>query len=77
MGTHGDPLFDRLYAMAEARGIPVINHYDYIIHQDYSIEEAHWAHDFHWNPTGHRWAAEALFEYLKQRPEICDGAATR
>ena len=31
MGTRGDPYFDRLNAMAEARGIPVIDQYDYIL----------------------------------------------
>ena len=76
-GTRGSVLFDTLSALAEARGIPVIDQYDYMLRQGGKIEEANWAHDGHWNPTGHRWAAEALLEYLKQHPEICDGAATR
>ena len=73
MGTRGSVLFDVLSALAEARGIPVIDQYDYILRQGGKIEEAHWAHDQHWNPTGHRWAAEALLEYLQQHLEVCDG----
>ena len=30
-------------------------------------------HDDHWNAAGHRWAAEALFDYLEQHPETCGG----
>lgn len=73
MGTRGSVPFDVLSALAEARGIPVIDQYDYILRQGGRIEEAHWAHDMHWNHTGHRWAMEALFEHLKQHPEICAG----
>ncbi len=75
MGTGGDPAFDCLHAMAEARGIPVINQYDYILRQGAEPEDAQWTHDGHWNPAGHRWAAEALLEYLKQNQEICAGRA--
>lgn len=77
MGTRGHPLYDRLSALADARGIPVIDQHGYILRQRDDPAEANWAHDGHWNPTGHRWAAEALLEYLKQHPEICDGAAAR
>ena len=76
MGTEGNPEFDRLSVMAEARGIPVIDQYDYILRQGGRIEDAHWPHDRHWSPTGHRWAAEALLEHLKLHPETCDGAAS-
>ena len=60
-----------LNAAAEARGIPVIGQYDYILRRGGRIEDARWPHDAHWSPTGHRWAAEALLEYLKQHPETC------
>ena len=66
------PLIGRLRAMAEARGIPIIDLYDYITRQGAEPIDAHWAQDGHWNPTGHRWAAEALLEYLKQHPGMCD-----
>ena len=76
MGTECNPEFDRLSAMAEARDIPMIGQYDCILRQGGRIEDAQWPHDRHWSPTGHRWAAEALLEYLKPHPETCDGAAS-
>ena len=71
MGTRGHPTFDRLNAMAEARGIPIIDQYDYIRRQGGEIQEAYWAFDEHWNVQGHQWAAEALLEYVKKNPEVC------
>ena len=71
MGSRGHHVFDRLNAIVETQGIPVINMYDYIIRQGRSIKDAHWEHDAHWNANGHQWAAEALLEYLRQRPEVC------
>ncbi len=65
------PLFERMNAMAQARGIPVVNQHDYIVRQGGRIEDASFAHDFHWNAAGHQWAAEALLEYLKRNQEIC------
>ncbi len=44
MGTRGSPLFERMKAMAEARGIPVIDQHDYILCQGGRIEDAHWAY---------------------------------
>ena len=63
--------FDRLTALAEPRGIPVIDQYDYILRQGAEPRDAAWEHDWHWNAAGHRWAAEALFEYLKRNQAIC------
>ena len=74
LGASRDERFDWLNAMAKARGIPVINLYDYIIRQGGRTWDARWPDDIHWNPTGHRWAAEALLEFLKEHPETCDGA---
>lgn len=62
---------DRLNAIVETQGIPVINMSDYIIRQGGSIKDSHWEHDSHWNATGHQWAAEALLEYLRRHPEVC------
>ena len=67
----GKFLFDQMNSMAEARGIPVIDQYDYILRQGARPEDANWPHNAHWNAAGHQWAAEALLEYLKQHPEIC------
>ena len=67
----GNALFHRMNEMAEARGIPVIDLLDYILRQGAKPKDARWAHDGHWNIAGHRWAAEALFEYLKENQEIC------
>ena len=62
--------------MAATLGIPVIDQADYILRQGARLTDAQWLHDGHWNPAGHQWAAEALLEYIEQRPEICDGTAS-
>ena len=72
VGTEGDPAFDRLKAMAKARGIPVVSQLDYIIRSGGRVEDAHFRHDAHWSIAGHRWAAEALLQYLAQNQRICD-----
>ena len=78
MGTRGHALFDHMSALTEARGIPVIDQYDYIRHQGADPErDARWANDWHWNVQGHQWAAEALLEYLKENPEICTRPADK
>ena len=75
MKSYGIRPFDRMSAMAARSGIPVIDQADYILRRGGRIEDAHWRHDDHWNATGHRWAAEALLEYLKRNREICRGPA--
>ena len=72
IGTRGDLGFDRLTALAEPRGIPVIDYNDYVLRQGAEPRsDARWKHDSHWNTAGHRWAAEVLLEYLKENQEIC------
>ena len=72
IGTRGDLGFDRLTALAEPRGIPVIDYNDYVLRQGPAPKrDARWKQDAHWNTAGHRWAAEALLEYLKENQEIC------
>lgn len=79
MKVLGKRLFDRLHALAEARGIPVIDQYDHILGRGAEPREAEWPHDQHWNATGHRWAAEAVLDYLGRNPAICrlgDGSSS-
>ena len=71
MGTRGTPAFDRLAALATARGISVIDQTDYIRRQGFKVKEAYWEHDPHWNAAGHQWAAEAVLEYLERNPAVC------
>ena len=68
----GEGRFDGLQAMAAARGIPVVSQHDYIIRRGGRIEDARWPHDAHWSPTGHRWAAEALLEWLREHQDVCE-----
>ena len=74
MGPSGDPLFERLAEMAAERGIPVVNQWDYAARQGGKIEDSRFAHDAHWNAQGHQWAAEALLEWLRENPQVCDDA---
>ena len=68
----GEGRFDGLQAMAAARSIPVVSQHDYIIRQGGRIEDAYWPHNAHWSPTGHRWAAEALLEWLREHQDVCE-----
>ena len=73
LGTPGTRIFERMSEMAAALDIPVVGQADYILRQGARLSDAWWPHDYHWNPAGHHWAAEALLEYIEQRPEVCDG----
>ncbi len=72
MGTRGAPQFDRLSAIVETRGIPIISDYDYIVRQGYDAGDGHFRFNRHWTAAGHRWVAEALLEWLKENQEVCD-----
>ena len=74
MGPSGAPLFERMAEMARERGIPVINQWDYVERQGGKIEDARFALGNHWNAQGHQWAAEALLEWLRENPQVCDDA---
>ena len=66
---------DAMKALAEERGIPVVDQHRYIT--DTAGEDpndADFRGDPHWTPLGHRWAAEALWEYLEARPALCEPA---
>ena len=72
LGTAGNPRFDRLNAMTAELSIPLINQHDYIIGIGADPRNAEWNHDWHWNKDGHRWAAEALLEWLRDNQDVCD-----
>jgi lysophospholipase L1-like esterase len=55
---HGFPVLDLAPAFAK-RGDP---------------KDAEWPHDTHWSQTGHRWAAEAIAEYIAAHKESLLGA---
>ena len=75
LATHhlrpGEPLFDRLRAIAGELRIPVVSLYDHIVRRGGRVRDAHWRHDVHWTPAGHQWAAEAILEHLRLRPDVC------
>lgn len=58
--------------LTEARGIPFIDLYDYIVRQGGRTDDGRFALDRHWNIQGHQWAAEALLEYLERNQSVCD-----
>ena len=72
MVDDGDGPLAELREMASERRIPVVDQGDFINRQGAELRDAEWTHDNHWNPAGHRWAAEALLEYLKQNQELCE-----
>ena len=72
MGTRGYPQFDRLSAIAEPLGIPIISDYAYILSQGHDAKDGRWHIDRHWNAVGHRWVAEAVLEWLKANQDVCE-----
>ena len=69
LGGSGDPMFELFRELAG--DIPVINYVDSVVAAGGEVEDVRWAHDHHWNPTGYRWAAEAILAWLKENAEAC------
>ena len=63
-----------LRGMADPLGIPVIDQREWIADRG-RVEDARWPHDAHWSPQGHQWAAEAILDWLRRHPEVCEDAA--
>ena len=61
-----------LSEVAGGIGIPVINWHRWIADHGRRIEDARWPNDNHWSPQGHQWTAEALFDWLRRHPEVCE-----
>ena len=73
MDDWGAPFFATLNAMAEERGVPVIDQHEYVLRQGMDIHDVRWERDVHWNADGHRLAAEAVLEWLGKNRWVCDG----
>ena len=67
----GEPSFDRMRAIADGLRIPVVSLHDHVVRRGGRVRDAHWRHDAHWTPAGHQWAAEAILEHLRRRPDVC------
>ena len=76
LGDAADPRRVIVDDLAEARGIPVVSLHDYLVRQGRKLGDGSFLYNSHWTPTGHRWAAEALLERLRQRPEVCGVSGT-
>ena len=76
MRTRGHPRFERLAALAEPRGIPIIDQYGHMLQLGAERRDARWPHDSHWNAAGHQWAAEALLEWLQRNQGVCARVTT-
>ena len=72
---YGNGQLERLMKLADLRNIPVVDQRRYITSVGGDPKQARFAHDGHWSPQGHRWAAEAILELLKRRPELCRGVS--
>ena len=68
----GEGIFVQMSKMAAELGIPVIDQAEVIYRQGAELGDAGWANNDHWSPRGHRWAAQALLEYLKLNQELCE-----
>ncbi len=65
-------MFDRIYHLADERGIPVVDQYEYMLSKGLGYKDVTFPHDAHLNVLGHQTSAEALWEYFKSHPGICD-----
>lgn len=67
--ANGEGQLVKLRAILEPLGIPLLDLYPAFLAKG-ELAAAHWKSDSHWAPTGHRWAAEAISDYLSQNKMI-------
>lgn len=72
----GGAWFKLLMSITESKSIPLLSMYDYVVERGGDPAEVSLTHDVHWSSAGHEYAAEVLFEYLKQNEEICTGTGS-
>lgn len=65
-------MFNRIYKLANERGIPVVDQYEYLVSNGFRYNDVSFPHDAHWNQLGHQTAADALWEYFEANPSICE-----
>lgn len=68
---YGRRQFERLRTIASRQGIPLIDQYEFIEKVGGEQSQARFEHDGHWTAQGHKWAAGAVWAYLKSHPEVC------
>ncbi|MEE9303204.1 MAG: hypothetical protein V3U84_05400 [Thiotrichaceae bacterium] len=61
----------RLKMIADELEIPLIDQYNFIQQQGGNPLAAQFKHDAHWTKQGHRWAAEAILNYLEKNISTC------
>jgi hypothetical protein len=54
----------RLRTIAQQLDLPLLDLYPYFAMRG-GTSRTRWVHDVHWNPTGYRWAADAITEFLQ------------
>ena len=59
----------RITEIAERVGIPVLDLYPAFAERG-DWRDTEFAYDSHWNALGHRWAAEAIADYLLEHREL-------
>jgi hypothetical protein len=58
--------FERLASIADAGNMPLLDVREGFLRRG-PIDSVHLPHDWHWNETGHRWAAEEIFQFIDAR----------
>lgn len=68
---YGRRYFERLSALTRARGIPLIDQYDWIVAKGLEAASLEFRHDSHWSALAHQVAADMVLAYLEANPQIC------